>query len=125
MSLAARRLVGQCPVCDGEFHVTRLTCHSCGSSLEGDFELCKFCRLSPEQRQFIEVFIASRGNIREVERVLGISYPTVRGRLDDVIRALGYRVQRSDAPDRKAILEALDRGEITAEEALKRLREGV
>lgn len=123
--MATRRLVGQCPVCGNDFHVARLTCHSCGSALEGDFELCKFCRLSPEQRQFVEVFIASRGNIREVERVFGISYPTVRSRLDDVIRALGYRVQRSaDVPDRKAILEALDRGEITAEEALKRLREG-
>lgn len=123
--MAARRLVGHCPVCDNEFRVTKLTCRACGSSLEGDFELCKFCRLNPEQREFVEVFIASRGNIREVERVLGISYPTVRGRLDDVIRALGYRVQRSaESVDRKAILEALDRGEISAEEALKKLRDG-
>lgn len=122
--MATRRLVGQCPVCDNEFRVTRLTCHACGSSLEGDFELCKFCRLSPEQREFVEVFLASRGNIREVERALGISYPTVRSRLDDVIRALGYRVQRpaEAVADRKAILEALDRGEISAEEALKKLR---
>jgi len=123
--MAARRFVGVCPVCDGEFRVTKLTCRSCGASLQGDFELCKFCRLNPEQREFIEVFIASRGNIREVERVLGVSYPTVRGRLDDVIQALGYKVQRSaESVDRRAVLEALDRGEITAEEALKRLRGG-
>jgi len=123
MFMAARRLVGQCPVCGNEFRVAKLNCHACGSSLEGDFELCKFCQLSPEQREFVEVFIASRGNIREVERVLGISYPTVRSRLDDVIRALGYQVQRqADAVDRKAVLEALDRGDITAEQALKKLR---
>lgn len=123
--MATRRFVGTCPVCDSEFRVTKLTCRTCGASLQGDFELCKFCRLTPEQREFVEVFIASRGNIREVERVLGVSYPTVRGRLEDVIRALGYKVQRSsEAVDRKAILEALDRGEISVEEAMKRLRGG-
>lgn len=121
--MAARRFVGTCPVCDGEFRVTKLTCRSCGSTLEGEFEVCAFCRMTPEQREFVEVFLVSRGNIREVERVLGMSYPTVRARLDDVIRTLGYNVQRpAETVDRRAVLEALDRGEITAEEALKRLR---
>lgn len=121
--MARHRMVGTCPVCEGDFRVARLTCESCGSSLEGDFELCRFCRLTPQQQHFIEVFIASRGNIREVERVLGVSYPTVRGRLDEVIATLGYRVQPSESHvDRKSVLEALDKGEITAEEAVKQLR---
>lgn len=124
MSLARRRLVGNCPVCSGPFRVAKLRCDGCGATLEGDFDLCRFCRLTPEQQEFVEVFIASRGNIREVERVLGISYPTVRGRLDDVISALGYQVQRPQESrvDRKAILEALDKGEISAEEALRKLQ---
>jgi len=122
--MVSRRVVGSCPVCGGEFRVARLLCASCEASLEGSFELCKFCRLSPEQQRFVEVFVASRGNIREVERVLGVSYPTVRARLDEVIAALGYKVQRSNDVDRRSILEALDRGEITAEEAIQKLRGG-
>lgn len=120
--MVSRRVVGTCPVCSGEFRVAQLSCESCGASLEGSFELCSFCRLTPEQQRFVEVFLASRGNIREVERILGVSYPTVRGRLDEVIAALGYRVQRTPEVDRRSVLEALDRGEITAEEAIKRLR---
>jgi len=68
------------------------------------------------------VFIASRGNIKEVEKILGISYPTVRSRLDDIIQSLGYQVHRQSSAERRDVLEALDRGEITAEEAIKRLR---
>src|SRR5690606_16016798 len=121
--MSSWRFLLSCPVCGGEFRVTKLTCRSCGSTLEGEFEVCAFCRMTPEQREFVEVFLVSRGNIREVERVLGMSYPTVRARLDDVIRTLGYNVQRpAETVDRRAVLEALDRGEITAEEALKRLR---
>lgn len=121
--MTTKRLVGKCPVCDGEFKVTRLACDQCGSALEGEFALCRFCTLSREQQRFVEVFIASRGNIKEVEKALGISYPTVRSRLDEVIQNLGYQVQRPSAVDRKAVLEALDRGEISAEEAIKQLRE--
>lgn len=121
------RLPGACPVCQGPLDVTHLHCPECGTGVEGRFELCKFCRLSREQQEFIEVFIKCRGNIREVERELGISYPTVRGRLDQVIEALGYRVEA--VPDeergarRKAILDSLSRGEITSEEAVKLLKQ--
>jgi len=122
--MTRRRLIGTCPVCAGAFRVTRLTCESCGARLEGDFPLDRFARLTSEQLEFVEVFVTSRGNIREVERVLGVSYPTVRARLDDVIEALGYKAERGarSGVNRKEILEALDRGEITAEEALARLR---
>lgn len=121
--MAERRLLGVCPVCEGEFHVTRLSCCECGSHLEGDFPLNRFARLTEAQQRFVEVFLAARGNIKEVERLLGVSYPTVRARLDEVIQAFGYPVQRgSGAVDRKAVLEALDRGEITADEALEKLK---
>ncbi len=118
----ANPILSKCPVCGKGMQVTRLHCQSCKTSIEGNFDSCKFCRLDEEQRQFIEVFMTSRGNIKEVERLLGISYPTVRSRLDAVLEALGYRVEREQDQRRKEILEALDKGEITSEEAIKLLR---
>ena len=122
--MTKRRLIGTCPVCHGAFRVTRLSCEACGAQLEGDFPLDRFARLSDDQLHFVEVFLTSRGNIREVERVLGISYPTVRAKLDGIIEALGYRTERPQRSNvnHKAVLELLDRGEITAEEALRRLK---
>lgn len=68
------------------------------------------------------MFLTSRGNIKEVERLLGISYPTVRSRLDAIIEALGYRVEREEDQRRKEILEAVNKGEISSEEAVRLLR---
>lgn len=125
--MVRRKVLGRCPVCRGTLDVVRMHCPSCDTSIEGRFEICKFCQLNPEQKEFIEVFIKCRGNIKEVERELGISYPTVRGRLDAVIEALGYRVEAAPADDpatkRKDILEALARGEISSEEAVKQLKQ--
>jgi len=118
-------VLGRCPVCDGEMEVVRLHCRSCGSALEGRFSLGKFQSLSKEQLQFAELFIKNRGNIKEMERELGVSYPTVRSRLDAVIRALGYDVPEEPraAPDgRKEVLARLERGEIGADEAIRLLR---
>ncbi|NLW17475.1 MAG: DUF2089 domain-containing protein, partial [Firmicutes bacterium] len=82
--------------------------------------------LTPEQKHFVEVFLKSRGNIKEVERELGISYPTVRGRLDNVLEAMGYRVEQEDQAEvsrqRRHILEQLANGEIGADEAVKLLK---
>lgn len=108
--------------------VTRLTCTHCPTKLEGEFTTCKFCRLPSEQREFIEVFIKCRGNIKDVEKELGISYPTVRNRLDGAIEALGYKVEKEDREadsekqQRQEILEALERNEITPAEAAKQLK---
>lgn len=125
-----RRLPGRCPVCEDEMMVTRLRCPSCETAIEGTFAIDKFARLTREQLELIEIFIKSRGNIKEVERELGLSYPTVRGRLDNVIEALGYRVEHGpeEAPAprttrRKEVLDALNKGEITSEEALKLLKQ--
>ncbi|NMB01766.1 MAG: DUF2089 domain-containing protein [Firmicutes bacterium] len=115
-------ILSKCPVCGKALEVTKLHCGGCHTTVEGRFDVCKFCRLNEEQRQFIEVFLTSRGNIKEVERLLGISYPTVRSRLDAVLEALGYRVEREQDQRRKEIIEALDKGEITSEEAIKLLQ---
>jgi len=115
---------GKCPVCGHALSVSKLSCNFCSTKLEGEFATCKFCQLPDDQREFIEVFIKCRGNIKDVEKELGISYPTVRNRLDGVIEFLGYRVEKNDpGEDRKQeILAALEKGEITPGEAAEQLR---
>lgn len=119
---------GVCPICGHELSVTRLNCTFCPTQLEGDFISCKFCQLPDEHREFIEIFIKCRGNIKDVEKELGISYPTVRNRLDSAIEALGYRVEKDESEadtekkQRQEILAALERGEISPPEAAKQLK---
>lgn len=118
-----REVIGKCPVCGKEMEVTRLSCNYCNTTIEGNFTLCKFCRLGDEQKKFAEIFIKNRGNIKEIEKELGISYPTVRNKLEDVIQALGYSPKITTVNiDKKAILEKLKNGEISPEEAVKLLK---
>jgi hypothetical protein len=126
--MARREALGRCLVCDEVLDVTRLTCRNCETVIEGRFNTCKFCQLTAEQKSFVEVFIKNRGNIKEVEKELGISYPTVRNRLDTVIGALGYAVDDSEddaeeaAARRKEIIESLAKGEINADDAVRQLK---
>ncbi len=118
-------VISKCPACGAkEFSVERVRCTSCGTAIEGSFTTGKLGSLPLEHQEFIEVFVRCRGNIKDVEKVLGISYPTVRARLDRAIQALGYETQEKS--DRKAeILKALEKDEITTEEALRALKEGI
>ena len=119
-------VIGQCPICGETLAVTRLYCRSCSSALEGHFTLGRFYHLSPEQLAFAETFIRCEGKMTHVQQEMGISYPTVRARLDQVIRALGYTVPNHtveiSAEDRQMILEQLSRGEITSQEAVALLQ---
>jgi hypothetical protein len=113
-------VVARCPICSEQLKVSRLECDSCGTRLEGSFSLGRFHALSPEQLEFLETFIRARGNIKDVERELGISYPTVRSRLDAVIRALGFPSQAEpdrESERRKGILRELAEGRIAADDA--------
>jgi len=115
------QVIGNCPVCGDELTVTRLHCRSCDSAVEGHFNLGKFYRLTREQLHFVDTFIKCEGKITRAEEELGLSYPTVRNRLNDVIRALGYEVRAeatASAERRKAILEQVQAGELGAEEAV-------
>lgn len=125
-----QKMVGRCPVCSNPLSITKLSCEKCGITLEGQFTGCSFCQLSNEQRSFAEVFIKCRGNIKEVERELGISYPTVRNRLDNLIEALGYHVEHGEedqelAKKRKEVLDSLARGDISPEDAVRMLKNPV
>lgn len=122
-------VIGQCPICKETLQVTRLHCPNCDTTIEGHFELGRLSQLSTEQLAFVETFVRCEGKINRVGEELGVSYPTVRSRLADVIHALGYEVGQEEEPagtipdeERKAILEQLAHGEITSEEAVKRLR---
>ncbi len=120
------RIVGTCPVCSDEMRVVRLRCCGCDTALDGSFELARFLRLAPEQLYFVETFIRNRGKIKDVEEELGISYPTVVARLDEVLAALGYEAERNEEEvqeARRQILDELSEGRIDAGEAAKRLRE--
>jgi len=142
-------VISTCPVCAGELAITRLHCRSCGTTLEGDFSVGRFGRLSREQLALLESFLRSRGNLRDMERELGLSYPTVRSRVEALVRSLGFGPRSdgdepaSDAVDasaaaadaavaaedaarileaRQQILERLARHEIDAEDAADQIR---
>lgn len=121
---------GKCPVCGEKLSITKLGCPKCSTSIEGDFHPCEFCRLPEDDLEFVKVFIKCRGNIKDVEKELGISYPTVRGKLDNVIRGLGFEVTTKDIlkdkelkeATKSEILEQLSRGEISAKEATEKIK---
>jgi len=116
---------GQCPVCDNDLTISKLTCSKCHTSIEGKFESCEFCRLPKEDLHFLKTFIKCRGSIKDVERDMGISYPTVKGKLNNLIQALGFDVTETEtkevisrrAKEKEEIINELEQGTITAKEA--------
>jgi hypothetical protein len=121
---------GICPVCGEKLSITKLGCPRCSTAIEGDFQPCEFCRLPEDDLDFVKVFIKCRGNIKDVEKELGISYPTVRGKLDTVIKNLGFdisdkettRENEAKKTARSEILEQLSKGEITPKEATELIK---
>ena len=105
----------QCPVCGERMLVTKLRCSHCGTELSGEFAPCRFCRLEEKHLQFVETFLRCRGSIKEVERALGVSYPTVKNMLDAALTALGL----DEKPELRALREKEERAEI-----LQRLSDG-
>ncbi|CAN5666921.1 DUF2089 domain-containing protein [soil metagenome] len=133
LSEDVRDVISTCPVCDGDLRVTRLQCGTCGTAIEGQFSVGRFRRLNREQQDLLESFLRARGNLRELERELGISYPTVRNRIEALLRELGL-ADGTEPPEtaaetepqagaalRREVLERLARREITAEQAAAEL----
>lgn len=122
-------LPAQCPACGGHLAITRLQCISCGTEVTGTFTLGRLASLREPHASLLELFLRVRGNVKDMERELGLSYPTVRARLEEALVAAGLdRLPPSVAEEeaataqRAAILDQLERGEITAAEAAARLR---
>ena len=139
----AHDVIATCPVCAHELAVTRLHCGECGTTIEGEFGVGRFGRLTREQVQVLESFLRSRGNLRDMERELLISYPTVRARVEALVRALGFgprdEAEAAATPaaagaqppatasetiqaGRRDILERLSRRELSAEAAAEAIR---
>ena len=124
-----RSLPTNCPLCGGEVTVTKIYCRECDTTMEGRFAPgAFFSQLTPEQLAFVETFVRCEGKITRVEAEMGLSYPTIRNRLHEVIRAMGYQPGDGDSgltdQERRVILESLEKGEITYEEAMRKLEEG-
>lgn len=122
----------RCPVCGQDMRVTKLRCGRCGTELSGEFSPCRFCSLEEKHLQFVETFLRCRGSIKEVEKALGVSYPTVKNMLEAALAALGL----DETPELKAVRQDEERSEIltrlankeidveTAVEALNQLKGG-
>ncbi|MDX1933209.1 MAG: DUF2089 family protein [Capsulimonadales bacterium] len=124
---AERRSLTACPVCEASLEITELTCTECRTRLAGRFSATALARVAPEHQAFIETFVLCRGVIRDVERALGISYPTVRARLDAAVEALeaALRHEANDdtaAEQRRTLLTQVESGLLSPEEAAERLR---
>ncbi len=119
----------RCPLCNGEITVTRIYCRDCDTTIEGRFTGGPFSDLTQEQLEFVDVFVRNEGKIKRMEKELDLSYPTIRNRLHEVIRAMGYEpggVEEDEGlseEDRQRVLEQLDEGAISAEVAMELLRE--
>lgn len=129
-----REVISTCPVCESRLQVTRLHCNTCSTTIEGEFNVGRFARLGREQMSLLETFLRSRGNLRELERELGLSYPTVKGRVETLLRTLGLAdgpipaeptepaEPGVDPEVRRNVLERLARHELTADQAAAALR---
>jgi len=122
-----RKLIEQCPACSGEMIVTQQSCTRCETVVMGRFKPDIFSRLSTESLNFIIVFVKNRGNIKEMERELGLSYWSIRNRLNEVIAELGFETEVEDAAatqatqHRQDILARLESGQLSVEEATAQL----
>jgi hypothetical protein len=123
-------LPSHCPFCHGEIIVAQLRCIHCDTKIEGEFRISGLAALKPEHLEFVEVFLRCEGKINRVEKELGISYPTVRSRLNEVIVSMGYEPSGdNDMMDesqreavRRKVLEDLSLGTITPDQAVEILQ---
>lgn len=118
---AAKKLITRCPFCGGELCISRLACSGCNTQIDSLLPVPSFFRLPPDLQEFVLIFLRCRGSIRDVEKELGISYPTVCKRLDLVNELLGTK--QASVTSRRQILEQLERGEISVQEATQLLKE--
>jgi hypothetical protein len=111
-----------CPTCNGALTVRVVACESCGTEVHGQFRRCEFCGLDDDERRLLRVFLAARGNAKEIERYLGVSYPTARARIDGLIAAVDASDSQHQDTDRagkrREVLDRVAAGDLEVGEAL-------
>ena len=119
------QMLTTCPVCNERLSVTRFHCRNCDTTIEGHFDIGRFGRLSAEQIDFLEVFVRCEGKLSRMEPELGMSYPTLRARLTEIIHSLGFPIgpetKLISDEERHKILDDLASGNLTSEEAMQLL----
>ncbi len=115
------KFVVSCPSCHGELRATRLSCAPCGTNLEGSFDVPLLLKLPPDDLAFVSTFLRSSGSLKAMAQHSGSSYPTVRNRLDQIIARL-EELERGVARRRHEILDALEKGRLSAKDAEEALR---
>jgi hypothetical protein len=123
-----RKVLEACPSCGAGLEITEVRCTRCETQVRARYRPCDFCALTEEQSTFLRIFVASRGNLSEVEKRLGVSYPTVRAKLDEVIGRLGAPEEpppprEVEGAERRRILEAVARGELSPSEGVAKIRQ--
>lgn len=120
--MAEQKLIGKCPVCDGSLYISELSCRGCEVKIRGDFEIPPFSRLNETEREFLLLFLRSRGSLRDVQRELALSYPTVRSRLDALLAKMGIISVGPSKEEIDDVLDRLESGELSAEQAVRLIR---
>ena len=120
------RQPGSCPVCKNKLTVTKISCESCGTELTGKFPQCKYCALDEKLSAFLDTFLRCKGNIKEIEKELNISYPTVKNLIDELLSALDIATaepEQEQNQDISDLLAKVESGEISAAQASKLIRD--
>ena len=124
-----RKLIEACPTCDSaKLSITEVTCDACGTQVRSRYSRCPFCSLTEDQQTFLLLFVRSRGNLKDLEKTLGVSYPTVRAKLDEIVERLAppaltptpapVSVPATLPDPRQAVLARVQAGELSPTEAL-------
>ena len=116
------KLSGKCPFCGGETRISRVSCTRCGVHIEGDLELPRLARLSPESRKFMEMYVLSNGSMKEMGTRVGLSYRPLKVRMDRIVKELREERARDEAR-RLELLESVAEGTLSAEAAAARIEE--
>lgn len=122
-----RKIIEMCPTCgQGGLTISAVSCDACGTEVHSRYCPCPFCALNEEEQTFLLLFVRSRGNLKEVEKTLGVSYPTVRAKLDEIIDRLTPSGSMAAAPpsDRQAVLAQVQSGQLSVVDALSQLQQG-
>ena len=120
--MATKKLIGKCPVCSGKLYISELSCNDCDTKIRGEFEIPPFSRLDDSEREFLMLFLRSRGSLRDVQRQLTLSYPTVRNRWDALLAKMGIVTARASQEEINDVLDRLESGELSAEDAVNLIR---